>query len=346
MAPTPDSLPACVKASGTPPAPDSTTPANTAVGGPGAAPEDEISLRQIEAFLIVAEERSITRAAERMHLSQPGLSRVIVSLESTVGQRLFTRGSGQMRPTPFAMQFMPYARRLLGSYSDTLGALQELRDQPIVLATCELLMADVIRKLPHTRDAAGQTAAPLQIQILASHEVMELVASGRAQAGLCICGDRRDDLAFLPLLNLDVGLLAPATLPLPDPIQSLRDLEHLTMVRLPDHMTLPHMLHARQVDIPAYFQARLTANSMGAVCSAVRAGQHATLVSALAAAAAEAHGLRFVPLPHLLPAMQVCLVRRPEAMADNATRALEVALSQCVREVEWPEGVEHVASGA
>lgn len=59
-----------------------------------------MDLRQIRYFLTVAEERNITRAAERLHISQPPLSRALMDLEEELGCTLIIRGKRHVTLTP------------------------------------------------------------------------------------------------------------------------------------------------------------------------------------------------------------------------------------------------------
>ena len=60
-------------------------------------PSGPVSLTQIKSFVTVAEEGHVGRAARRLHLTQPPLSRHILSLEDELGARLFERTARGMR---------------------------------------------------------------------------------------------------------------------------------------------------------------------------------------------------------------------------------------------------------
>lgn len=60
----------------------------------------QLRQRNLEAFRIVCETGSVTRAAERLQLSQPAISQLIGRLERAFGFRLFERGTGRrLQPT-------------------------------------------------------------------------------------------------------------------------------------------------------------------------------------------------------------------------------------------------------
>ncbi len=73
-----------------------------------------MELRHLQSFIVVAEELSFTRAAARLHLTQPPLSRQIQALETLLGVRLLARGrSSQVTLTDAGRSFLADARRLL-----------------------------------------------------------------------------------------------------------------------------------------------------------------------------------------------------------------------------------------
>jgi DNA-binding transcriptional LysR family regulator len=75
--------------------------------------EQDIDLRKLRYFLAVAAESNFGRAAARLHMTQPALSRQIQSLETEVGVRLFERDRQGARLTPAGEQFRKDAEQLL-----------------------------------------------------------------------------------------------------------------------------------------------------------------------------------------------------------------------------------------
>jgi hypothetical protein len=79
-----------------------------------------MDIAQLESFLAVVEAGSFTVAAERLHRSQPGVSRQIQRLELEFGALLLRRAASGVSPTPAGQKFLVFARQ-------TLHGLRELQ---------------------------------------------------------------------------------------------------------------------------------------------------------------------------------------------------------------------------
>ncbi|HTJ93830.1 MAG TPA: LysR family transcriptional regulator [Pararobbsia sp.] len=84
----------------------------------------DLNLRDIRAFVTVAQAGNFTRAATRLHLSQPALTVQIRRLEETVGARLFDRNSRSVALTQTGRELLPLLQR---SLNDMEQALRDAR---------------------------------------------------------------------------------------------------------------------------------------------------------------------------------------------------------------------------
>ncbi|MEC3915726.1 LysR family transcriptional regulator [Nocardia sp. CDC160] len=81
-----------------------------------------LSLEQVRGFVVVAEEGSFRRAAERLRMTQPPLSRQIQKLERDIGVQLLDRTQRQVELTPAGAVFLAEATRLLALAEAAPGA--------------------------------------------------------------------------------------------------------------------------------------------------------------------------------------------------------------------------------
>jgi len=83
--------------------------------------------RHLRAFLAVADEKSLGRAARAIHLSQPALSRLIQSMEVRLSAKLFDRHPKGMLLTVFGEALLPHARALVFENEQAMAALDRMR---------------------------------------------------------------------------------------------------------------------------------------------------------------------------------------------------------------------------
>ena len=86
-----------------------------------------MELRHLRYFVAIAEERSFTRAAERLWVAQPGLSSQVRRLEAELGVTLFTRHTRGVDLTEAGELFLERARTVLAAADDALAIGGDLK---------------------------------------------------------------------------------------------------------------------------------------------------------------------------------------------------------------------------
>jgi DNA-binding transcriptional LysR family regulator len=112
----------------------------------------KMELRHLRYFVAVAEERNFTRAAERLHIAQPPLSRQIQQLEEDLGVVLIEKGVRPLRLTEAGAFFFAHAKPLLDQVRDLrtmtqrVGKLERSLSVGFVASTLYGLLPDIIRR--------------------------------------------------------------------------------------------------------------------------------------------------------------------------------------------------------
>src|SRR3954471_18705122 len=89
------------------------------------------NINDILAFLAVAQEKSFTRAAAKMGVSQSALSHTIRALEARLGVRLLTRTTRSVSPTEAGERLMQTVGPRLEEIDAEIAAVSELGDKPV-----------------------------------------------------------------------------------------------------------------------------------------------------------------------------------------------------------------------
>lgn len=86
-----------------------------------------MDLNALRAFLVIAEEQQFTRAAQRLQMAQPNLTRVVLRLEEELGFVLFDRSNKrQFALTPAGQTFFKHVAPLLAAYEEAIQAAQRI----------------------------------------------------------------------------------------------------------------------------------------------------------------------------------------------------------------------------
>jgi len=139
-----------------------------------------VDLDNLHTFLAVAEARSFSLAAERLHLTQPAVSKRVAALENALGQRLFDRIGRQVSLTEAGRVLLPQARRILASLDEARRTLENLSGKvtgPLWLATSHHVG---LHRLPPILKAFTRAYpdVDLDIRFMESEEACRAVAHG------------------------------------------------------------------------------------------------------------------------------------------------------------------------
>ena len=119
-----------------------------------------ITLRQLRAFVAVAEAGQFTLAADRLCVTQSALSMLVKELERVLGVRLFDRHTRSVRLTSSGEAFLERGRRVLQELDEALQATRDLTTFSLghVSLACATVLAALPRLAATSRRAAPPTA--------------------------------------------------------------------------------------------------------------------------------------------------------------------------------------------
>ncbi|TNI29763.1 LysR family transcriptional regulator [Aeromonas dhakensis] len=221
-----------------------------------------LDLRLLRFFIAIYEEKNITAAAERCHVSQPSLSAGLRQLEETLGDSLFIRGKKGVEAKDPAHYLYPHAVKLV----EEARRLPELFRQKATRARLNLaIMPDLSR-----RRLAGLLQ---QVQAVLPELDLTLSDYGTpADCRLTLDALRREDEIFLPLWEEDYVLCVRRDHPLAGRRQlELAELQHYDFIECP-----PCEAHQQTIGLLACDRLTLNlvakAESKGLVMALVLAG--------------------------------------------------------------------------
>ena len=207
-----------------------------------------MELASLEAFLAVAESGGFSAAGERLHLTQPAVSKRIAALEQHLGRRLFDRVGREIALTEAGRALLPRARSILGEMEDTRRALGNLDASVaghLTLATSHHI--GLHRLPPLLRAFIGQhPLAQVDIRFLDSEHAWSEVLHGRLELAITTLGPAAAPLRAVPVWDDPLEFVVAPDHPLAARGRAtLRELAAHPAV-LPDANTFTHRIVAER----------------------------------------------------------------------------------------------------
>jgi LysR family hydrogen peroxide-inducible transcriptional activator len=296
---------------------------------------NDISLRQLEYLVAVADVLGFRRAAERCHVSQPALSAQIQQLEGVLGVKLFERDKRRVMLTPAGEELVARARKVLTEAGDILSAAARLTDPysgPLQLGAIPTVAPYV---LPEVVPALVKKYPRVQLRLREDKTsvLIRELEEGRLDAALLALDvELGAEVEHAVIAEDPFVVAAPPGHPLQRKKQvQFNDLDEEDVLLLEDGhcfrgqaLALCTRLGAREVDFRA--------TSLTTLAQMVMSGNGITLLPALAARLENRQGQLVVrPFASPAPSRTIALVWRPGHPRADALRDMAGTLRSV-----WP----------
>ncbi|MBX9448113.1 LysR family transcriptional regulator [Dickeya chrysanthemi] len=235
---------------------------------------DEIA--DLTAFVVVAEERSFTKAALRLGMAQSALSQIVRRVEERVGLRLLSRTTRSVAPTEAGERLLAKLGPMLHDLDTVISSLGELRDRPsgtIRITTVEHAAKTIL--MPALKPLLADSP-DIHIEVSVDHALVDVVAH-KFDAGIRLGGGIDKDMIAMRIgPDIPMAIVAsPAYLARrPAPKTPTELLDHSVInFRLPTSGTLigwPLMRDGQEISVRC--EGQLVVNTIDLLIDAVLDG--------------------------------------------------------------------------
>jgi DNA-binding transcriptional LysR family regulator len=176
----------------------------------------DLTLKQLRAFIAVAEAGSFTDAAKRSYVTQSGLSLMVKELETELGVRLFDRSTRKIKLSVAGADFYPLAVKVLQDLDNAVNSNLQLQDKlrGAIRIACTPLYASSL--LPRALTEYKKRFPAIQVRLLDSlnEEALLRVSSGEADFAIAPQREPAAEILEEPLFRDRFEMVCPTDHPL------------------------------------------------------------------------------------------------------------------------------------
>ena len=193
-----------------------------------------MDLRQLRTFCIVAEELNLTKAAERLHMTQPPLSRKIKTLEEELGSRLFIRGNQGLSLSATGQYLYDHAHQLFDKVESITKTIQRIERGEKPLLNIGFVPSVFHDQLPlFVRELIRKDEVELTLAELTTYQQVQALKSGRIDIGFGRLHIDDPDVVQEVLFEEPLIAALPESHPLAGTTPSLKDLAQFPLILFP-----------------------------------------------------------------------------------------------------------------
>lgn len=176
----------------------------------------DLDTRRLRVFLVVAEELHFSRAARRLHISQPALSQQIRTLEREIGVPLFSRSSRQVELTASGRALLETAPIALYEVSQAMERAQHAANGDVGRLAIGSVRTGLASITPRIMRAVREELPMLRLDAFHMDTAAQLISLSdrRIDVGVVRAAPASEDIAVQPLVTEPLHVVLPADHPL------------------------------------------------------------------------------------------------------------------------------------
>jgi len=257
-----------------------------------------LSVRQLRAFVAIARLRSFTRAAEQLHITQPGLSAMVRDAEDQLDCRLFERTTRVVELTAQGEAFLPVATRVLSDLDGaaaSLGHLSSLERRRLAVGATPVIASSIL-PAACAEFATTHPGVHIEVHDLDRAQIHGFVQDGRLDAGFGVFLDAASGLRRLPLLKTVLVLVTAQGGDATAGAVRWSDLKHERLLRLPPHNPLQQLVDEHVYATGRTAETSPTFNHLHTLLAMVEAGAGAAVLPSFVGPAATRYRVAVRPI--------------------------------------------------
>ncbi|WP_170334062.1 LysR family transcriptional regulator [Ruegeria arenilitoris] len=293
----------------------------------------EMNIKGLRAFTATLSEGSLVAASERLHLSQPAVSRLISGLEAELKLKLFDRSGRALTPTPEGLAFYREAGRILDNLDEVPRIAAEIR-----AGRTETLRVVTMPRIAHSLSVPAvakflktNPETNVSLDVRARREAGKWLAGREYDIGIGALPVDHPGIATKPLLRVRAQVVLPKEHPLADRNElNARDIAQEPIIRLMHGLLLRDQLDDifRSAGVTPRQTCEVAASQLA--CSLVAEGVGLTIADELVAAQT---GLERIALVPIVPERWMTFGLLFPISRRKTPNEFETALSEVAREL-------------
>jgi len=289
-----------------------------------------LKLRHLAVFHAVMEEGSISKAADRMRLTQPAVSVALAKLEEMLGYTLFIRSKGYFVPKPEAKQLFEDAELAILAFERFQSRAQLIGEGAEGLVRVGSIGAAALYFMPEVISAFSsmREKVDLQLQVRSSSQISYLVGNGQTDIGIV-----EAPAAGQSLQASEFAIPCVCILPENDPLasESLLTPEHLRdrkMISIEEDHPLERKVRAAFIEAGVPWQASISCYFFAIMRNLVAKGSGVAIVDALTGCVDLNDGVVWRPFAPDLKHDIAVITRSDTALQGPASDFLDMTVAQ------------------